>query len=112
MPGFLICDNHASVARLGYAGRLVVPVAPDLPAILNRLELPAGRWLVEADASRPSLHLRVSPPREGDAPGPVLLDARTPAVLDWGGGPLRVELLAPDGQAVEVHKLTFTRADE
>ena len=112
VPGFLVCDNHASVARLGRDGRLVVPVAPDLPAILNRLELPAGRWRVEADASPPSTQLRVSAPQTDNVPAPFLLDARLPAVLDWGGGPARVELLAPDGREVEVHGLTFTRVDE
>jgi arabinofuranosyltransferase len=114
VPGFLVCDNHSSVARLGRGGRLVVPVAPDAPAILNQLELPAGRWRVEADASGPPPRLRVSPTRPGGETGaaPVLLDAPTPAVLDWGGGALRLELSAPTGEEVEVHKLTFTRAEE
>jgi arabinofuranosyltransferase len=108
VPGFLLCDNHASVARLGEGGRLVTPATNEQPARLDKFELPAGRWRVEAEASRPSVHLRVSSSRAGG----VMLDAQTPAVLDWGGGALRLDLFPPAGETVEVHKLTFTRLDE
>lgn len=103
VPGFLICDNQTSLARLGADGRLVVPATSEQPARLQNFELPAGRWRVEAEAS--------SNVRAVVGPGGAnkLLDARTPAVLDWGGGALDVALLPEAGGVAEVHRLTFTR---
>jgi arabinofuranosyltransferase len=119
VPGFLICDHHWSVARLGADGRLVVPITQNRAALLQNFELPAGRWRVEANASSPSVKVFVTKyeaaRREpnaqvaSDSPQPQrLLDAATPAVLDWAGGPLNVELFAPHAGTVEVHELTFT----
>ncbi|HEV3468138.1 MAG TPA: hypothetical protein VG148_02380 [Pyrinomonadaceae bacterium] len=108
VPGFLICDNQTSVARLGAGGRLVVPVTPAQPARLERFQLPPGRWRVEAEASPPPVRLRASSSHSGG----VLLDAQTPAVLDWGGGELTIELSPPGAETVEVHKLTFTRVQD
>jgi hypothetical protein len=118
VPGFLVCDNQTSVARLGADGRLVTPSTAAQPARLQNFSLPAGRWRVEVDASSPSLRLLVKGPRPGrlggetlsDAQGSVtLLDAQTPAVFEWGGGgALHLELLPTAGETVEVHKLTFT----
>ncbi|MDQ3806489.1 MAG: hypothetical protein M3416_21990, partial [Acidobacteriota bacterium] len=65
VPGFLICDNQTSIARLGADGRLVVPASQEQPARLNNFMLPAGRWRVEAEASPPALQLRVSQSLEG-----------------------------------------------
>jgi arabinofuranosyltransferase len=108
VPGFLICDNQTSVARLGAGGRLVVPATPAQPARLERFQLPPGRWRVEAEASPPSVRLRASSSHSGG----VLLDAQTPAVLDWGGGELTIELSPAGAETVEVHKLTFTRVQD
>lgn len=105
VPGFLICDNQTSVARLGEGGRLVTPATAAQPARLENFELPAGRWRVEVEASSPAVRARLRGPNK-------LLDAHTPAVLDWAGGPLNVELRPDAGEAVEIHKLTFTRTDE
>jgi len=119
VPGFLICDNQTSVARLDGAGKLVVPVTNERPGRLHNFELPPGRWRVAAEASSPSLRLRVFLPQEGQsgadgAAAQILLDAQTPAMLDLGGAgrPLHFELSPLAGETVEVHRLTFTRADE
>lgn len=98
VPGFLMCDNQTSLARLGSDGRLVVAATEEQPALLRNFELPAGRWRVEADASSPSVRVLAA-----------RLDAQTPAMLDWGGGPLDVQVLPAAGEAVELHKLTFRR---
>lgn len=105
VPGFLICDNQTSVARLGADGRLVTPATAAQPARLDNFDLPAGRWRVEVDASSPAARVLLRGPNKE-------LDAQTPAVLDWAGGPLNVELRPDAGEAVEIHKLTFTRTNE
>jgi arabinofuranosyltransferase len=113
VPGFLVCDHWWSVARLGADGRLVVPITPEQSALLKNFELPAGRWRVETDASPPSVRAVVKRHAADARPAPQkLLDAPTPAMLDWPGGPLDIELFAPAAGSVEVHKLTFTRVQD
>jgi hypothetical protein len=121
VPGFLICDNQTSVARLGAGGRLVVPITREQPARLDTFTLPPGRWRVEVEASGRPVRLVVSAlgmngrgaGGQGlyQVPPSTLLDAPAPAVLDWDGGDagLRVELFAQGDETVEIHRLTFTR---
>ena len=118
VPGFLINGHHWGVARLGRDGRLVTPVTQSRAALLDKFQLPAGRWRVEVDASGPVRFVAKRPrsdindSRGPDAGGPPgaddVLDAATPAVLDWPGGALDVELFATTAGEVEVHRLTFT----
>lgn len=109
VPGFLLCDNQQSVARLGAGGRLIVPVTREAPARINEVELAPGRWRVEAEASQPSLNVKITPATAGN----TILDAQTPAVFDLRGDTrslaVSIELAPSDADAVEVHKLTLTR---
>lgn len=127
VPGFLMNDGDGSVARLGNAGDLIRPFSAAHPARLNSLELPRGRWRIEAQASRLPLRVRVSLPnseerrRTGD-PSPqiatdgVLLDAPLPAMLDARDGPgsrqVSIEVLPVTDGLVELERLVLTRAPD
>lgn len=120
VPAFLLNSNTATVARLDQAGKLIVTVSADTPARIGKLELPPGRWYIEAEGSRPSLRVRVSHSSDvGQAPaagssetGSALLDAQVPAVLDWNampGSTIDVEVAITSEGAVELSQLVFTR---
>ncbi len=55
VPGFLFAGNPKTVARLSANNRVVVTVAPDIPAILPEIVLPAGQWLVQPDPANAPL---------------------------------------------------------
>jgi hypothetical protein len=113
VPGFLICDHHASLARLGPDGRLGVHVPPGQPARLKELALAPGRWRVEVDASRPGVRVRLRGSTTPNADEP-LLEAAAPATLDLRGEgrTLHIELSAPDAGPVDVYRLTFARVGQ
>ncbi len=54
VPGFLINGNPSTVAHLDSAGRLVVSVSRERPALLE-LVLPPGEWEVRVDTARPEV---------------------------------------------------------
>src|SRR5206468_10234392 len=55
VPAFLMNGAPGSVARLGQTGRLILPVSTSQPARLHGVELPRGRWRLEAEPSRTAL---------------------------------------------------------
>jgi arabinofuranosyltransferase len=117
IPGFLMNEAPGSVARLGGAGTLILPISSAQPARLSALRLPRGRWRIEAPASGHPLQVKVSRSHPGAGEGSdPLLDTRLPAVLDVRAGPdpgqVSIEVVpAADGPA-ELERLVFTRAPD
>jgi hypothetical protein len=112
VPGYLMNDRPGSVARLGKTGTLVLPLSPAAPARLGRLEVPPGRWRLEAPASRAPLRVRVGAAGAPAGVPRLLLDAPLPATLDLGGGetlPLSIEVATGGTGPVELQRLVLTR---
>jgi hypothetical protein len=120
VPAFLLNSNTATVARLDQSGKLIVTVSADTPARIGKLELPPGRWYIEAEGSRPSLRVRVldssdagqTPAASSSETGRMLLDAQLPAVLDWKampGSTIDVEVALTSEGTVAFSQVVFTR---
>ncbi len=112
VPGFLMADGPGSVARLGAAGTLIRPLTGDAPARLARLEVPPGRWRLEARGPRRPPRIRVAPAAPPASPAAPLLDAALPATIAVrGDGPQVLSLvLAPAGdEREELESLVLTR---
>jgi arabinofuranosyltransferase len=109
VPAFLLNGNRSTAARLNSRNELIVPIARDLPARLNSLELPPGIWSVEAQASDPSLRIRIYRPSDADRP---LLDSTLPAMFNSSlspGGAIKLEVVAETNIVVELSKVLLTR---
>lgn len=112
VPAFLLNDNRATIARLNDRNELVIPVGRDLPARLDGFELPPGKWRVEAQASNPSLRMKVFRANDTESP---LLDAPLPAMLDWSRRPgetIKLEVVAESDSVVELSRLSLTRVND
>lgn len=109
VPGFLLCDNPATITYLDAEGRLVVPVRRDMPARARDLELRPGRWRLEVEATKPSLAAGVT---AGEG-GRIVFDPANPTEFEVSGaGPsvrVNVELIPNTTETIEVRRLTFTR---
>jgi hypothetical protein len=123
VPAFLLNDNKATVARLSESGKLIVPISTEAPARIEKLEIPAGRWRIEAEGSQPSLKVRVvlsgditsEPAVRSSETGRMLLDAQVPAVLEWEGKrgtTISIELQSATDETVEVSRLVLIRLQD
>jgi hypothetical protein len=115
VPAFLLNDNTATVARLGETRKLIVPISRDAPARIRNLELPPGRWRIEAEGSQPSLRVKIFVSddigSQSTETGRMLLDAQVPAVVEWDGTSraISVEVLPAGNGVVELTQLVLTR---
>ncbi len=117
IPGFVLSGGPGSVARRGRSGSMTLALSPGHPARIDGLDMPEGRWRIEARASGGPLRVRVSatgtPQRASttslNAP---ILEAPLPATFDLpdgAGGRLSIEL-SPGGDApVELDEVVLTR---
>ncbi len=123
VPGFLMNDGDERVAWLGKDGTLIRPLSAAHPARLKGLELPRGRWRIDARASRLPLRVRVSVSESENRPGTeqiatdsAVLDGPTPAMLGARDGPGRcrvdIEVLPMTDEPVELEQLVLTRVPE
>jgi hypothetical protein len=109
IPGFLFSDNPATITYLDAAGRLVVPVRHDLPARVNEIELGPGRWRVEAEASDPALHIKISTTPASE----IIFNVLNPGVFHLAEAApnhiVNIELTPSGADPIEVREVRLTR---
>ncbi len=118
VPGFLLNDGPESAARLGKSGTLVLPVSAAHPGRLDRFDLPAGRWRIEAEASGAPVRVKVRSRSPFSGPelergGRVALEAAWPTTLDPVDTALdravSLEVIPLAEGEVELERLVLTR---
>ncbi len=87
IPGYLLCDNPASVAGVDDEGRPGINLTEEASAGLDRLPLPPGRWQVAIESSGADVVLLAR--RVGDLSVPV-------------GGPSGIAFELPQAAPIEL----------
>jgi arabinofuranosyltransferase len=109
VPAFLLNADRGTVARLNDRNELVVRITRETPASLNNFDLPPGIWRVEAQASDPSLRIRIYSSSDTNK---SLLDSTVPATFNRSLNPsatIKMELVAESDTIVELTQLLLTR---
>lgn len=95
IPGYLVCDHPDAVAALDAHGRVGMLVREE-PARLDRIDLAAGRWRLEAESSDPPVRARLTrgaggallaegePPLDFDLPEAAAIDLSIHTVWESG----------------------------
>lgn len=119
IPAFLLNATDSTVAYLNTTGELVVAASHAAPARIANLDLPAGRWQVQAEGQTGSLRVRIFTSSELETNGAraeadrMRLDAQVPAMLELPqGGPITIEVLPETAGAVELKQLQLIRVAE
>ena len=114
VPGFLLNETDSTVASLNAANELVVSASRDAPAQIASLEMPPGRWRVQAEGQNAALRVRIFRKPQGNTEADRMpLDSPLPAVLDLPqGGAIRIQVFPETEGAVEIKQLQLTRIVE
>ena len=114
IPAFLLNETDSTVAYLNAANELVVSASRDAPAQIASLEMPPGRWRVQAEGQTAALRVRIFRKPQGNTEADRMpLDSPLPAVLDLPqGGAIRIQLFPETEGAVEIKQLQLTRIVE
>jgi hypothetical protein len=88
IPGHLLAARGVGIAGLDESGRFAAIVGRKSPGLAERIDLPAGAWRLEVDATGP-IRASVRSSRDG-------------LTLAEGPTPLDVEVRAPEGLRVDV----------
>ncbi|HQP37591.1 MAG TPA: hypothetical protein PLI95_20540 [Polyangiaceae bacterium] len=105
IPGYLF-HKTKTVAQFGYAGTMILEIAPGGSGELASIPLEPGRWIVRVDASQPvrvSVIRKASNVVEGLSSAPLELDV-TP------NAPVTIAVRPSGGDAVALSEINLTRA--
>jgi len=89
LPGYQLADNLQSIARLDNSGRVGMTTSAAIPARLNALRIPAGRWRLRVSSSGKPVKVRAWRKSLTLGSGPPPLELEVPpgpgstSVLVW-----------------------------
>lgn len=113
VPGFLMDAASGAVTRVAGNGALVRRISSSAPARLEGLEVPSGRWAVEAQVTGAPINVSIWETSAGGGRTPLVLDAPLPTTLGLdGAGPHRVTIeVAPGGSGeADLAQVTLRRS--
>ena len=96
IPAYLMCGNPQTVAEEVEAGQFTITVSSECPAIVERLAIPAGRWVLQVQPPS-ALYAIVESDGIVHADGPLPLNVTVPATALTG---IRIELRAESPRSI------------